>query len=865
MPFKRSLKILLLSLTFLVGCGTKTPLHSYSSKKLINEFDPLASLSDGTLEKIEQEVDKEANILRESSNSRFESIKKSAQSGDPKAQAIMSVHYSLGWNVPENKEMALKYAKDSTEKGNSLGKFYYGKFLKENKHITPEAEALSNKYLGEALEYWASHLEGKEPYEAVAYAYVLAEVLERESGSFSTDDVNKVIGIMERMIKKASDNDCAVAQFAYFKFYGDVNLAKHLKLTRDEAYKYRSRAIELGFPPALMTTTIDALNKNRQEKPYLIWLNNVKEQSARGDSNAKGILAYLVQEKSVFGGMDLAYSLAEESSKIGSPIGKLTLSRYYNNKNNSLYDLAKANKLRQEALSGMQSSADSGDSLTNAFTYSCIGDAYSDLGDISNGLVAVRKAIALGSPKAEFSLWQRYSEGQGVIQDKEKGYEYLKKSASQGYKPAQVALASDSSNTDAKISIFKTILLVDQDADVASEIARLSLLNFLRDYEDKEKAFEFWADFKKYYMLAADYGNIEYQTNLANYFRGQSLYDGKLTWEVSPKKALKYATLSSRNGEVKGIILLGKLYYDGFGCEENQEEAIKLWSMALKMSVLNDQNYHIAKKYLEQLGKSDIVSKIRNETQISNEAQIKIDAQISNEAQIKNLREATYNQLSKIPPSVKNEAPTRPEVQIKKEPQLQEPLEATAGDSTSDSDEMVEMVMGNAVLIGFFLILIVGIAMGSGDNRSIIVFRDYDDLGLTFLIPASFILIGSLFFHFGGYPILGFIFAGLVSAWLSYILAMNTYQDNQKDIPKTLLALATKLPLAIIWIYYLLEVLNPKGNSAQRREKRAKALVILTILTPIIGMLVVNKSGSCFNPKGWIRGRRVGSIIRNSL
>lgn len=42
----------------------------------------------------------------------------------------------------------------------------------------------------------------------------------------------------------------------------------------------------------------------------------------------------------------------------------------------------------------------------------------------------------------------------------------------------------------------------------------------------------------------------------------------------------------------------------------------------------------------------------------------------------------------------------------------------------------------NAVLIVFVFIIVLGVFKGFGENRSIIVFRDYDDLGLTFLVPT---------------------------------------------------------------------------------------------------------------------------------
>jgi hypothetical protein len=42
----------------------------------------------------------------------------------------------------------------------------------------------------------------------------------------------------------------------------------------------------------------------------------------------------------------------------------------------------------------------------------------------------------------------------------------------------------------------------------------------------------------------------------------------------------------------------------------------------------------------------------------------------------------------------------------------------------------------NIILLVYFSIVITGIFLGAGKNRTIIVFRDYDDLGLTFLIPT---------------------------------------------------------------------------------------------------------------------------------
>ncbi|WP_235869798.1 MULTISPECIES: hypothetical protein [Pseudomonas] len=173
----------------------------------------------------------------------------------------------------------------------------------------------------------------------------------------------------------------------------------------------------------------------------------------------------------------------------------------------------------------------------------------------------------------------------------------------------------------------------------------------------------------------------------------------------------------------------------------------------------------------------------------------------------------------------------------------------------------------NIALIVVFLVVITGIVMGWGENRKIVVFQDYNDLGECFLIPASAVVIYLVFVNLlGGRPEYAMIICGIVSTGLFILCLMNTLKANNFNIPYALLALCTKLPLAVLWVFSLVSLLNPSGNNAaQRRQSRGIALVILTVVTPIVAQLVVNKSGSHFNPKQWIKGRRDVSHIRNNL
>tara|TARA_R110001583_G_scaffold768_3_gene7144 strand:+ start:2897 stop:3427 length:531 start_codon:yes stop_codon:yes gene_type:complete len=176
------------------------------------------------------------------------------------------------------------------------------------------------------------------------------------------------------------------------------------------------------------------------------------------------------------------------------------------------------------------------------------------------------------------------------------------------------------------------------------------------------------------------------------------------------------------------------------------------------------------------------------------------------------------------------------------------------------------MDLHSLVLAGLFVVIIIGIFKGFGENRTITIYKNYDDLGLTFLIPASFVLIMLVFTNLGGSVLIAGIIASVTSLCLLIVLVKNTYLDNGKNFPNTALALITKLPLAVIWILALTQALNPSGKTGgQRRQNRGQALIVLTLLTPIIGGLVADKSGNIFNPRNWIKGRRVGSGIRNNL
>ncbi|HIC8801145.1 MULTISPECIES: hypothetical protein [Aeromonas] len=175
------------------------------------------------------------------------------------------------------------------------------------------------------------------------------------------------------------------------------------------------------------------------------------------------------------------------------------------------------------------------------------------------------------------------------------------------------------------------------------------------------------------------------------------------------------------------------------------------------------------------------------------------------------------------------------------------------------------MTLYDVGLIIALSILAIGVFLGAGNKRKIVVFMNYDDLGLTFLIPTAFFAIAFMFQYLGGSPQVGAAIGGVVSLVLLFKVIVLTYHTNNRQVGYTCLALITKIPLSILWVLNIIQLIAPSGKTAaQRRSNRQSAMLVLLIVTPIIGLLVVDKSGSMFNPKAWLSGQRIGSI-RNHM
>lgn len=159
--------------------------------------------------------------------------------------------------------------------------------------------------------------------------------------------------------------------------------------------------------------------------------------------------------------------------------------------------------------------------------------------------------------------------------------------------------------------------------------------------------------------------------------------------------------------------------------------------------------------------------------------------------------------------------------------------------------------------IGWLLIVVIGTILGYKDK--IVVFRDYNDLGLAFLVvlmPMPLMYFLGLFSQ-DHQQLSNWIIIAFESVLFLWI-AIRTFKDNTNLI-YAVVALITKISLSVLFIINLLEFVSPSGKSASDRHGfRRSAFAILLIVTPLVFTLVKIKKG-IFNPNKMlsVRGIRI--------
>ncbi len=155
------------------------------------------------------------------------------------------------------------------------------------------------------------------------------------------------------------------------------------------------------------------------------------------------------------------------------------------------------------------------------------------------------------------------------------------------------------------------------------------------------------------------------------------------------------------------------------------------------------------------------------------------------------------------------------------------------------------------VLISLISTVLVGATLGA--NNKIIVFRNYNDLAITF--AAGLFAVISIFTKLGteGESIL-YAFFALLSALTFLWLILRTIKDNHNPI-WMVVALITKVTLSILFIVNLIDFVTPSGKTARdRASSRRFSFISLLLIAPITFALVKEKTG-IFSPRAILGNR----------
>ena len=137
----------------------------------------------------------------------FDQAKQRADQGDAFAQAVVALHYQLGWNTQKNPELAVKYAIASAEARHPLGQFRLGALLRAGEGVPKDEKQ------GLALQSASFNAlyESQDPYSMTSAAIMIFQ------GKVVGDDVSEDERRRDAaaLYKKAADMGYAPAQFNF--------------------------------------------------------------------------------------------------------------------------------------------------------------------------------------------------------------------------------------------------------------------------------------------------------------------------------------------------------------------------------------------------------------------------------------------------------------------------------------------------------------------------------------------------------------------------------------------------------------------------------------------------------------------------
>jgi hypothetical protein len=177
----------------------------------------------------------------------FDQAKQRADAGDAFAQAVVALHYQLGWNTEKNPELAVKYALASAKAGSPLGQFRLGALLRAGEGVPKDEER--------GLSFQAAAAEGlnrsKDPYSLTALGVLIFQ------GKAVAQDVPQAERYKEaaRLYKLAAggapgDWTSGFAPAA-FNYAMCADAGHGMAKNPDDKQAYLGKALHQKYPPAL--------------------------------------------------------------------------------------------------------------------------------------------------------------------------------------------------------------------------------------------------------------------------------------------------------------------------------------------------------------------------------------------------------------------------------------------------------------------------------------------------------------------------------------------------------------------------------------------------------------------------------------
>lgn len=388
----------------------------------------------------------------------FEDAKAAADSGDSHAQAVVAMHYSLGWKVQKNPELALDYAQRSATAGEALGFYRLGALLRAGDGI-PKDEEEGLRLQSRAIQEWngpqQKRLADGDPSSLLAVGILYFQ------GKLIDGDKNERQRIAANLYRQAADSGFAPAKFNYAMCLWEGH---GVPKDRTAAEKLVNESAANSYPPAIkwledqgkpvasnsMADIPEPAPQNDSKDTASLApsfstplatsapvgsFEEYKKLADEGDASAQAVVAWHYEmgwpvEKNIA----QAEAYAKKSADQGNPLGLAKLGHLESYKSNNPQAGA---EFKRRALNGLVELAEKSNDphalaiLGMMFFY---GDEVPE--NKAQGIACLRASADSGFPPAQhqIAIWAR--EGIGIPASDSVFRDYAKKAAAQGYQPS---------------------------------------------------------------------------------------------------------------------------------------------------------------------------------------------------------------------------------------------------------------------------------------------------------------------------------------------------------------------------------------------------------------------------------------------